>query len=282
MKDTAKGLQDFIRMQHGEGAVVLPIDKVEPNPDQPRKSFNDESLRELSSSITKVGVIQPIIVYPNGDKYIIIAGERRYRAARLAGLKEIPVVIRPNMPAENQQIALIENLQREDLNPIESAEAISDLIENYKLTQEEVASALGKSRPVVTNLLRLLVLPTEVMQMVRDGQLSSSHARCLVVIDDKEILTQFAKHAVENKLSVHDLEVSVKMFFARKKAAAVERPKNIQSRELKDLVADMKRIFATKVRVVGNDRKGRIYIDYFTQDDLQRIFELMEILKVRR
>ncbi|MDR2634355.1 MAG: ParB/RepB/Spo0J family partition protein [Clostridiales bacterium] len=279
MKDPAKGLQDFIKMQHGEAAVILPIDRVEPNPDQPRKSFNEESLRELAASIAKVGVIQPILVCQNGEKYIIIAGERRYRATLLAGLTEIPAIIRSDAPIENQQIALIENLQREDLNPIEIAEAISDLIVNYKLTQEEVASALGKSRPVVTNLLRLLLLPPEVIQMVRDGRLSSSHARCLVVIDDKEILVQFARHAAENKLSVHDLETSVKLFFARKKAVVAERAKNIQSRELKDLVSDMRRVFATKVRLMGNDSKGRIYIDYFSRDDLQRIFELIEILK---
>lgn len=284
-KVAPKGLSELIsdaaeRKVTGK-VVELSIEEVVVNPNQPRKTFDETSLSELAESIKKVGIVQPIVVYADNGKYIIIAGERRYRAAKLAGLDAVPAIVRESVSdKENQEIALIENLQREDLNAIEAAEAINDLIEKYKLTQEDVASAIGKSRPAVTNLLRLLMLPQEVIQMVRDGKLSPSHARTLVVIDDKEVLIQFAKMAIEGKLSVHDLETRVKLYFTRKKIPAGPRAgKTPQSRELKDLVSDMKRIFATKVRVVGNDAKGRIYIDYFSADDLQRIYELMQILK---
>ncbi|HPD02175.1 MAG TPA: ParB/RepB/Spo0J family partition protein [Eubacteriales bacterium] len=273
-------MSDFFEDNAGGSIVNLAIDLIDANPEQARKNFDDEKLSELASSIKSVGVLNPILVYREGDRFTIIAGERRYRACKKLGLTAIPAIIHEADERESSKKSLIENLQREDLNPIEAAEAISDLIEKNKMTQDEVAREIGKARSTVTNLLRLLMLPVEVIDMVRNRELSAGHARCLVVIDDKDVLISFAKMAVSGKLSVHDLETRVKLYFTRKQIPQGPRAgKPAQSRELKELVSDMKRIFATKVKVVGNDKKGRIYIDYFSADDLQRIYELMQILK---
>ena len=192
------------------------INLIDTNPNQPRKYFDEDALKDLAESIKHYGIIQPLILLQTGERYLIIAGERRFRAAKLAGLTVVPAVIKELTNQEVQEIALIENLQREDLNPIEAAEAIQELMVSHNLTQEQVASKIGKSRPGITNTLRLLTLEKPVIDMVREGRLSAGHARALVVVDDKAFQVKLAEQAADNKMSVRQLETQVKLFFNRK------------------------------------------------------------------
>ncbi len=259
-------------------AQEIDITLIDRNPNQPRKTFDENSLNEMANSIATYGVLQPLLLVKTGDRYQIIAGERRFRASLIAGLHVVPAIIREFTPQQIAEISLIENLHREDLNAIEAAEGMRELMENHGLTQEEVANRLGKSRPYVTNTMRLLQLPEEVIDMVREGKLSPGHARTLISIDNKEYLVALATQACDNKLSVRDLENRVRLYFTRKAIPTGPREK-VMSLELKEFVGDMKRIFATKVKLVGNDQKGRITIDYFNADDLERIHALIQILK---
>ena len=262
----------------GVNAIDVDITLIDRNPDQPRKVFNEEALREMSNSIATYGVLQPLLVTENNGRYLIIAGERRFRAAYMAGLKRVPVIVRELTNQQIQEIALIENLHREDLNAIEAAEGMRELMENHGLTQEAVATRIGKSRPYVTNTLRLLQLPKEVTDLVKEGQLSPGHARALISIDDKDYLVQLANQAVASRLSVRELETKVRLYFTRKSIPVGPRKQPLPI-ELKEMVSDMKRVFATKVRIAGNESKGRIYIDYFNKDDLDRIHEIVQKLK---
>ena len=257
----------------------IDINLIDTNPNQPRKYFNEDALNELADSISRYGIIQPLILLEKDNRYLIIAGERRFRAAKKAGLKSVPAVIKELTNQEIQEIALIENLQREDLNPIEAAEAIQELMISHNLTQEQVAGKIGKSRPVITNTLRLLQLEKPVIDLVREGRLSAGHARALVVVDDKAFQVKLAEQAADNKMSVRQLETQVKLFFNRKLIPQGPRKKQAQSAEVKELINDMKRIFGTKVKALGNNQKGRIYIDYYNEDDLQRIFDIVETLR---
>ena len=255
----------------------MDINKIFPNPNQPRKRFDEEALQELSNSIKIHGIIQHIVVNKDDDdKYMIIAGERRWRASRLAGLTSVPVVIKNYTEKQVKEVSLIENLQREDLNPIEAARAIKQLMEEYNFTQEAVAERIGKSRSNITNTLRLLALYPEVIKMVEEGKLSSGHARALVVVEDANQQIKLARNACDGKMSVRDLEKAVKNTLnPEKKAVKVIE----QSLELKELISDMQRVFATKVSAIGNDNKGRIYIDYYSRDDLDRLSDMIELLK---
>lgn len=253
----------------------ISLNIIDPNVNQPRKTFDETAMNELANSIRIHGVISPIILVPNGDRYMIIAGERRFRAAKKAGLMTIPAIVRHYTQQQVKEISLIENLQREDLNPIETANAIKQLMEEYKYTQEEVADRIGKSRPAIANTLRLLTLSQPVIDLVAEGRLSPGHARCLVVVEDAEAQLTLAKNGIDNKVSVREFEKMVKAFLTPK----VEKPKQEQSIELKDLIARMQRTFSTKVSALGNDRRGRIYIDYYNRDDLDRIVELIEVLE---
>lgn len=255
--------------------MEISLSLIDPNPYQPRKQFDKAALEELAASISTMGIIQPLIVLKSGNRYVIIAGERRFRAAHIAGLATVPCVVRELTKREMREIALIENLQREDLNPIEAAEGINELIKGCNLTQEEAAARIGMSRPAVTNLLRLLTLDSAVLDMVSANRLSASHARCLVVISKPEDQLYFAEKAADNKMSVRDLEQQVQLYLNRKIIPTGAR-KEKQSKELKSFVSDMKRIFGTKVKILGNDEKGRICIDYFSADDLQRIYDLID------
>lgn len=266
-------------LEKENGVNEIDISLIDTNPYQPRKFFDEESLKELAVSIKAYGVIQPIIVLENGGRYIIIAGERRFRASRLAGLSKVPCIVRELSKREMREIALIENLQREDLNPIEAAEGINELVKAFDMTQDAVAQRIGISRPAVTNLLRLLNLQPEVLDMVRDGRLSQGHARTLVVVEDADAQLALANRACDNKMSVRDLEMQVRLYMNRKLIPDGPRKKEKQSKELKEFVSDLKRVFNTKVKILGNDEKGRICIDYFSADDLQRIYELIENLK---
>lgn len=261
--------------------VEVEISAIDRNPNQPRKTFNEESLKEMASSIATYGVLQPLLlVKQDNGRYLIIAGERRFRAATMAGLKKVPAIIREFTDQQIQEISLIENLHREDLNAIEAAEGMRELMENHGLTQEDVAMRIGKSRPYVTNTLRLLQLPKEVTEMVRDGSLSPGHARAIISIDDKDYLINLAKQACDNKLTVREIENRVRLYFTRKAIPGGPRKEREVSVELKEMVNDMKRIFATKVKLLGNDKKGRIIIDYFNEDDIDRIHALIQILKL--
>jgi len=266
-----------------ESRLVSEVDigLVDPNPNQPRKYFDDIAMRELAQSIKAYGILQPLILVRVEDRYLVVAGERRYRAAKMANLATVPAVIREFTKQQVKEIAIIENLQREDLNPIEAAEAIQELMNSFKLTQEEVAVKIGKSRPNITNTLRLLQLEPEVMAMVRTGRLSAGHARALVIVNNAKEQLRLANDACDNKMSVRDLETQVKLFVTKgaSPSIVIRSIKEKQSTELKALINDMKRIFGTKVKALGNDSKGRICIDYFSNDDLQRIFDLVQKLK---
>lgn len=264
------------RTQSSETPHEIPITQIEPNINQPRKVFDEVALTELANSIRIHGVISPIIVVKRDNgKYMIIAGERRWRASKRAGLMTMPAIVRDYTPQQIKEISLIENLQREDLNPIETAAAIKQLMDDYSYTQEQVADRIGKSRPAVANTLRLLTLTAPVMQMVSDGRLSAGHARCLVVVTDPDAQLDLAKRGANEKVTVRDFEKMVKNYLNPKPVKA----KADQSLELKDMVSRLQRVFATKVHALGNDNKGRIYIDYYTRDDLDRIIESLEILE---
>ena len=260
----------------GETPRELPITQIDPNVNQPRKNFDEVALGELANSIRIHGVISPIIVVmqPNG-RYMIIAGERRWRASKRAGLLTIPAIVRNYTPQQVKEISLIENLQREDLNPIETASAIKQLMDEYRYTQEQVADRIGKSRPAVANTLRLLTLTQPVIDLVASGKLSPGHARCLVVVTDPEDQYKLASMGVDNKVTVRDFEKIVKNYLNPKPA----KPKPEQSIELKDMVSRMQRTFATKVSALGNDKKGRIYIDYYNRDDLDRICDILDAIE---
>ena len=258
------------------GDSEIAIDKVKPNPNQPRKNFDEEALNELAASIKLHGIVQPIVVNDMGDgSYMIIAGERRWRAANICGLKTVPAVVRKYTDKQVKEISIIENLQREDLNPVEAAKAIKELMDEYGLTQETVADRIGKSRSSVANTLRLLTLYPDVLKLVEEGKLSAGHARCLVVIEDKNQQIKLAQLVVNKSISVRELEKAVKNLENPQRRHIIM-PE--QSLELKELIIQMQKTFATKVSAVGNDNKGRIYIDYYTRDDLDRIAELLELL----
>ncbi len=249
----------------------IEIGLIDRNPDQPRKIFDEEALAELSSSIKNYGVIQPIIVREDNGRYIIIAGERRWRASRLAGLKTIPCIIKDYTEQEISEIAIIENLQREDLNPIESAKAIKSLIQQYNLTQDEVADKIGKSRPAVANTLRLLLLPESIITLVESNKLTAGHARALLAIDDPLKQKQLAIQIVEQGLTVRDVENIIKHLNKPKLEKVVKE----KSLELKDFEDRIKRVFSTKVQIKGNEKKGKIVIDYYSKDDLDRIYDIL-------
>ena len=260
-----------------QGVNEIAIELVHANPNQPRKTFNEESLNELADSIKTHGILQPLVVTKMGDYYRIVAGERRFRAAKKAGLTAVPVIIKELSEKEVREIALVENLQREDLNPMEESEALYTLLTENNLPQEALAQAIGKSRPAVANSLRLLTLPVVVQAMVRELSLSTGHAKVLVSVKPAEVQIALANEVVEKKLSVRDLEERIAELQREKKSPA-QRVKTI-SPEFKALLADMQRVFGTKVRATGSDKKGKIVIDYYSADDLQRIYELVERLK---
>ncbi len=266
------------KKQSEQNVTELDIKKIFPNPNQPRKYFDEEALAELASSIKLHGVIQPLVVNKtDDDNYMIIAGERRWRASNLAGLEKVPVVIKNYTEKQVREISIIENLQREDLNPIEAARAIKQLMDEYNLTQEVVSDRIGKSRSSVANTLRLLTLYPDVIKMIEDGKLSSGHARSLVVVDDTTQQIKLAKQAADGKMSVRELEKAVKNYLNPQKSEKTKSAE--QSIELKELINEMQRVFATKVSAIGNDNKGRIYIDYYSRDDLDRLSDLIELLK---
>ena len=252
--------------------IEIEISKIDNNKEQPRKNFDPTARKELADSIKTYGVIQPILVTPVGDRYMIVAGERRFRASKLAGLKKIPAVVKEYSKQQIQEISLLENIQREDLNPIETAKAMKELLDNYNWTQDVLADRLGKSRPVVANYVRLLQLCPEVIELIESGKLRAGHARCLVVVTDPALQLKLAKEAITKRITVRDMEKAVKDLTAPKQA----KQKESLSMEMRDFVNTMSKKFSTKVNIIGNNKKGRIYIDYYSADDLDRIYDLID------
>lgn len=256
--------------------VRLRINEIEPNRDQPRKTFDEEALSELADSIAQHGVIQPLLVRPVSDGYQLVAGERRWRAARLAGLNEVPVVVKELSDSETMEIALIENLQREDLNPIEEAEGLQLLIDTYGLTQDECAKRVGKSRPAITNALRLLNLPPELSELVKSTRLSTGHARALLPIGDKAKMIELADEIIRKELSVRETERMVKML---SKSETVKPEKRVKKRDTyyDEVELALGEAMGRAVKVfVGKGNKGTLEIEFFGKEDLAKIAKALE------
>lgn len=258
--------------------AMVKITEVEPNRDQPRKNFDEDALLELADSIRQFGVIQPLIVQKMDDYYEIIAGERRWRAAKLAGLKEVPVIIKNYTDQERVEISLIENIQRENLNPIEEALAFKRLLTEFSLKQDELAERVSKSRTAVTNSMRLLKLDERVQQMVVDEKISTGHARALLAMEDREIQFNLANKIFDEKLSVRETEKLMKALQTEKKEKKSQKVENdFIYKEIEDKI---KMILGTKVTVNHkNNNKGRIEIEYYSNEELERIMELLESIR---
>lgn len=255
------------------GEMKVKISLVVPNASQPRKTFDKDALAELTASVKEYGVLDPLLVRKKGDTYEIIAGERRWRAAQAAGLKEIPVICRDYTEKQAAEIAIIENLQREDLNAIEEAQAYQQLIDEYDLSQEDVANAVSKSRTTITNALRLLKLVPEIQQMLIDGILSAGHARALLALEDVELQKKLADMIVDSKMSVREAEKKAKAF-NRKKTAKPSKPDENLDIFYKEYEEKLTGALGTKVHINRKDnKKGRIEIDYYSMSELERIVE---------
>ncbi|MGI6161757.1 MAG: ParB/RepB/Spo0J family partition protein [Christensenellales bacterium] len=251
------------------GIEEVDIMLLDPNKDQARKEFDEEKINELAASIKEHGVIQPVIVRQSGDRYTIIAGERRWRAAGKAGLKSIPVIVKELDDRELMEISLIENLQRVDLNPIEEASGIRMLMDEYSLTQEQVSKRIGKSRPAIANALRLLSLCEDVIKMVSDGALSAGHARCLVPLS-QEMALELAQKAVKEQLSVRELERLAQL---AQQPQQKERKVAERDVELDKFESELRARFGTKVSIKGDMRRGSIVINYYDREGLERIYD---------
>ena len=260
------------------GVQVMKINEVEPNRDQPRKNFDEDALLELSDSIKQFGVLQPLLVRKRKDYYEVIAGERRWRAAKLAGVKEVPVIEKEYTDQEILEIGLIENIQRENLNPIEEAIAYKRLLEEFNLKQDEVAERVSKSRTAVTNSMRLLKLSDKVQQMIIDDMISTGHARALLAIDDPELQYTLANKIFDEKLSVRETEKLVKEIKNPKKPK--EKKPVANSFIYQDLEEKMKSVFGTKVSIASKGKgKGKIEIEYYSDDELEHLFDMMMSIK---
>ena len=260
--------------------LMVKVTSIEPNREQPRKDFNEEAMGELAESMKVYGVLQPLLVQKKGDYYEIIAGERRWRAAKLAGLKEVPVVIREYTKQQTMEIALIENVQREDLNAIEEAKAYQRLIQEFELKQEEIAARVGKSRVTITNSMRLLKLDERVQEMLIQNQITGGHARALLTVEDGELQYKLAGKIIAENLSVREIEKIVKSLSKKKNP----KEKNVEDESLalifRDLEERMKSAMGTKVSINRKDKnKGRVEIEYYSESELERIVELIESIR---
>lgn len=260
--------------------ITVKISMIEPNREQPRKDFNEEQLQELADSIKQYGVLQPLLVQKRENYYELIAGERRWRAAKLAGLKEVPVVIREYTKQESMEIALIENVQRADLNPIEEAKAYQKLMQEFGLRQEDIAQRVSKNRATITNSMRLLKLAEEVQKMLSEDRITGGHARALLAIEDPAIQTQLAMKIEKDKMSVRDVERMVKIIAKKPRPRTTGQPDEALELIFKELEERMKSAMGTKVVISRKDRnKGRIEIEYYSESELERIVELIESIR---
>ncbi len=272
-KALGKGLGAFIPEEFGilkeDRYAEVEIDKVQPNPQQPRTIFEDQSIEELSRSIKETGIIQPVLVVPEDDHYRIVVGERRWRAARKAGLRSIPVIIR-NLTREKQlEIQLIENIHREDLNPLEIARAFQQLSSELGLTQQEIADRVGKDRASVANYLRLLKLPEEIKNYILEGKMSMGQARAILALEEPELQLQAARLVVGKQLSVRETEKLVQRYKEKPPRAQ----KSLEDPDLRAVEEELVKFLGTKVTISGNRNKGSIRIFYFSLDDLNRVYD---------
>ena len=258
------------------GYSLIDINLIKSNESQPRKSFDDEKIMELAESIKSNGIIQPLILRKDKDEYIIVAGERRWRAAKYIGIKEIPAVIMDLTENQILEISLIENIQREDLNSIEEAIAYKKLITDFDLTQEQLSKRIGKSRVAITNTMRLLNLSEDVQQYIIEGVISEGHGRALLAITDSKLQCELAQNVIDDKLSVRELE-----FLIRKLKTKSEPSKSKAKKETnpyyKEVIEKLENYFGTKVNVTNKNNKGKIEIEYYSEEDLQRILEIINL-----
>jgi ParB family transcriptional regulator, chromosome partitioning protein len=280
-KGLGKGLSALIGSEEqdnhvGKSIIQLKINDIEPNMNQPRKTMNDQKLEELSESIKHHGIVQPIIVTNQDGVYRIVAGERRWRAARLAGLTEVPVIVKDLTNKEVMEVALIENIQREDLNVVEEAEAYERLIKEHQITHDDLSVIIGKSRPTITNTLRLLSLSDDVKRMLASGDLSGGHARTLLAIQDSDVQKRVAIQIIQNNLSVRETENLVKGVVVGKR----RKRSSLVNHDYEYLASDLQTLFGTKVKILeGNNNKGKITIEYYSNDDLDRIVNMVNSIK---
>lgn len=272
-KALGKGLKAFLPEEYGilkeERFVELELDQLKPNPLQPRTKFDPDTLAELAASIKETGILQPIVAVADGDEYRIIVGERRWRAAQKAGLKKVPVLVRTMTEAQQHEASLIENLQREDLNPLEIASAYQKMTETLNYTQQEVAEKVGKDRASVANYMRLLKLPAQIQKMIRDEKLSMGHARALLALDSQAKQLALAHQIIQNGLSVRNIENKVSI--AKKSPA--KSPQPITDPDLLAVQEELIKLMGTKVTINGTAAKGSIRIHYFSLDELNRIYD---------
>ncbi|MCX7821080.1 MAG: ParB/RepB/Spo0J family partition protein [Brevinematales bacterium] len=255
----------------------IPIDKIMPNRYQPRKNFDEESLKELADSIKANGIIQPVIVSELGDgTYELIAGERRWRAAKIAGLTEIPVIIRDCTEAERLEIALIENIQRENLNPIEEALAYKEILERLSITQDELAQKIGKNRATITNTLRLLKLPEYVREKIVNKEISEGHARVILSLEDIDKMIAFTDYIIQHNLSVRETEKAVKDFLTKNENVSRETSEKTTNYIFKSFEDELIRSVGAKVEIKGNHKKGKIEIHYFSAEEFEKIFNQLK------
>ena len=257
------------------GVLYVSIDDIKPNSAQPRKNFDEEKLEELAASIERHGVIQPVVLRKLGIGYELVAGERRWRAARMAGLREIPCIVKELSDEENMLLTIIENMQREDLNPIEEAEGLKQMIDSYGLTQEQVSYSIGKSRPYITNSLRLLKLPGRVQDLTAEGKITTGHARALAAVNSQQKQISLALRAAKEGLSVRQIEALAK---EAKAPAAKPSKKKEKTADEKRVEEELRSVLGTKVNLNRKGNKGRIEIEFYSSDELERLIDLLRSL----
>ena len=262
--------------QSGDAVQYINIHDIMPNANQPRKTFSEEKIEELSKSIKEHGIIQPIVVRKKGKSYEIVAGERRWRAARKAELAKVPCLIRELSDEQNMLIAIIENIQREDLNPVEEAEGLNQMIVTFGMTQEQISKSVGKSRPYIANSLRLLKLPEYIKEEMAEGRLSAAHGRTLVTVEDEDVRKALCERIIKEGLSVRETEKLVSEDGKGKKRKPAARTKNP---DVARVEAELKEALGTRVTINQNGKKGKIEIEFFSRDELDRLIELLKTLK---
>lgn len=279
IKDSSQEKEDVREQKTSNEVILIDINKIAPNPHQPRKRFDDDKIQELADSIQQHGVIQPITVRSIENGYEIIAGERRWRASRRAGLKEVPCLIENYTEQDNLLVALIENLQREDLNPMEESIAYQHMISNYSFTQDGIAKNVGKSRPYVANILRLQKLPKIIQEMISSGELSAGHARTLLALEDAALQISLAEKIVKDGLSVRQVETLIKEKTEEKQEKNPEKSEKTKHSIFQEIESDIKDIIGTKVKIKEKNNKGTIQLSFYSKDELERLIELLKSLQ---
>ena len=257
-----------------EGKLMISLNKIKSNIDQPRKSFDNEKIAELAESIKNHGIIQPLILKENGGGYIIVAGERRWRAAKMVGLKEVPAIVMDLTEKQVLEISLIENIQRQDLNPIEEALAYKKLLSDFNLTQEELSKRIGKSRTAITNTIRLINLDSRVQQYVIDGIISEGHGRALLSLEDGELQYIYSQKVIDEKLSVRELEKLIRNISLKSERSEKKEELNPYYKDVRDRLQNY---FGTKVNLSSKKNKGKIEIEYYSEEDLERILDIINL-----